>query len=51
MYFFNQSRGMQVDFSIAFHLVPMPDFTNVFFVMTVVSQHEKYLVKEPELDI
>jgi hypothetical protein len=40
-----------VDFSIAFHLVPMPDFTSVFFVMIAVSRYEKYLVKEPELDI
>jgi hypothetical protein len=30
LYFFNQSRGMQVDFNFAFHLVSKPDFAYVF---------------------
>jgi hypothetical protein len=30
LYFFNQSRGMQVDFNFAFHLVLKPDFAYVF---------------------
>jgi len=30
LYFFNQSREMQVDFNFAFHLVSKPDFAYVF---------------------
>lgn len=49
--FFNQSRGMQMDFSVTFHPIMLPDFADVFLVRVVLAQHEEYLAKEPELDI
>jgi hypothetical protein len=30
LYFFNLSRGIQVDFSTAYHLVLVPHFTDLF---------------------
>jgi hypothetical protein len=30
LYFFNLSRGIQVDFSTAYHLVSVPHFTDLF---------------------
>jgi len=51
MYFFNQSKGMQVDFSVVLHHVRMLDFTDVFPAMAVIAQHEEYLAEEPCLDI
>jgi hypothetical protein len=32
LYFFNQLRGMHVDFSVTFHSVLVPDFMDVFLV-------------------
>lgn len=37
LYFFNQSRGIQVDFSATFHLVIVPDFAGVFLAMVVTA--------------
>jgi hypothetical protein len=51
MYFLNQSRGMHIDFSVAFHLVPMLDFLDVFLVRVAAAHREEYLVGEPWLDI
>jgi hypothetical protein len=50
LYFFNILRGIQVDFSVSFHLVPVSDFTNVFLVKVVAAQCGEYLVKEPGVD-
>lgn len=41
---------MYVDFSVAFHLVLMLNFVDVF-IIRVVAQRGKYLVDEPKLDI
>jgi hypothetical protein len=38
MYFFNQSRGMKVDFNVIFHPVPMLDFAYVFPNTTTTAQ-------------
>jgi len=51
LYFFNQSRGVHVDFNATFHLVSMPDFADVFLVKVVATQHGEYLVEEPSLDV
>jgi hypothetical protein len=37
MYFFNFSKGMQIDFNATFHLVSVPDFTDVFLVRVNVT--------------
>jgi len=42
LYFFNQSRGMKVYFSAVFHLVPIPNFMDVFHVRAVAAQHKEY---------
>ena len=51
MYFLNQSRGMHIDFSVAFHLFSMLDFLDVFLVRVAAAHREEYLVGEPGLDI
>lgn len=51
LYFFNLSRGIQKDFSVVFHLVPMPDFIDVFPIKVVVAQHREYIVEEPDLNV
>jgi hypothetical protein len=39
-----------MDFSVAFHPIPIPDFTNVFAIRVVVTQYGEYLVEESRLD-
>jgi hypothetical protein len=51
LYFFNQSRGIHVDFNVAFHLVSVLDFTNMFLVRVVVAQHEEYVAEEHSLNV
>jgi hypothetical protein len=51
LYFFNYSKGMQVDFSAALLPVPMPDFEFVFPVRVVTANQGEYLVEEPGLDL
>jgi hypothetical protein len=51
MYFFNQSRGMHMDFSVAFHPVQVPSFAYLFPIKVVAIQYGEYLVEEPGLDI
>jgi hypothetical protein len=41
LYFFNQSREMQIDFGTSFHLVPMLYFADVFFVRAIFAQYGK----------
>jgi len=40
LYFFNESIGMQVNFSAAFHLVLALDFVDVFHVKDVTAHYE-----------
>jgi len=42
---------MHIDFSIAFHLVPMLNFLDVFLVRVDAAHCGEYLVGEPGLDI
>ena len=50
MYFFNQSRGIQVDFNVVFHLVLMPLL--MFSPTTIaVAQHGKNLAEMPGLNV
>lgn len=51
LYFFNQSRGIHMDFNVAFHLVLVPNFTTIFLVKVVTAQHEGYLAKEHSLNV
>lgn len=37
LHFFNLSRGIHVDFIAAFHLVPFPNFKDVFPIRAVVD--------------
>jgi DNA primase len=50
MYFFNQSRGIQVEFNVVIHLDPMP---LLMFSLTrvAVAQHGKNLVEMSGLDV
>ena len=50
LYFFNLSKGKQVDFSAAFHPVPVPDFTDVFPGRASAAKRGEYLDEEPMLD-
>jgi hypothetical protein len=47
LHFFNQSRGVWVDFNVAFNLVLVPDIADVFPIGVVATQHGEEL----ELDI
>lgn len=49
LYFFNQSRGMLMDFSATFHRVSAPNFIDVFLTRVVVAYRKEYLVEEPIL--
>jgi hypothetical protein len=51
LYFSNLSKGMQVDFSVAFHLVLVLDFSNVFPVRATSAQQREYMTKKPRLDL
>ncbi|KAL9372943.1 hypothetical protein Peur_035187 [Populus x canadensis] len=43
LYFFNRSRGIQVDFSAAFHPFTVPDFDNVFPARASAANRGEYL--------
>jgi hypothetical protein len=49
LYFFNLLKGMEMDFSVTFHLVPMPNFVVVFLARATTAQYREYLVEEPNL--
>jgi len=51
LYFFNRSRGMQVDFSAAFHPFTVPDFDDVFPARASAANRGEYLDAEPGLDV
>jgi len=51
MYFYNHFRGMHMDFSIAFHPIPVPDFEDVYPVRAAVAQRQEYLAKKLGPDI
>jgi hypothetical protein len=40
-----------MDFDVAFHLVPMFDFVDVFPTRVSIVQHGVYLADEPDLDV
>jgi hypothetical protein len=42
---------MHVDFNVAFHIVPMSNFADVFLTRTVGAQRGEYSTEEPNLDI
>lgn len=42
---------MHVDFKVAFHLVMIPNFMDMFLVRVVATYHEGYLAKDSDLDI
>jgi len=44
-------REMYVDFNVAFHIVLMSNFTDVFLARTVGAQRGEYSTEEPNLDI
>ena len=45
LYFFNQSKWMQMGFNVAFYSVLILDFTGMFPVRAATAQHEEYLAK------
>ena len=51
MYFFNQSSGIQVNFSDAFYLILVSDFIDMFFTRAATTPHKKYFVEKPDVDI
>jgi len=51
LYFFNQSRGVHVDFNSDIHPVLMPDFADVFFTKVATAQHGEYLTEESSLSV
>jgi hypothetical protein len=37
LYFFNQSRGMLMNISTTFHIVPVPNFIDVFLARAAIT--------------
>jgi len=50
LYFFNLLRGIQVNFSAAFHLALVPNFKDMLLVRVVATQHEEYITEKSGLD-
>jgi hypothetical protein len=50
LYFFNLLRGIQVNFSAAFHLALVPDFADILLVRVVAAQHGEYITEKSGLD-
>ena len=50
MYFFYLLMGMQVNFRLAFHPIPVPDFADMFPIRAAATRRGKYSAKESKLD-
>lgn len=46
LYFFYESKEIQVDFITAFYSIAVPNFIDVFSIKVVTAQYEEYLVEE-----
>jgi len=51
LYFFNLLKRMEMDFSVTFHPVPIPNFVDVFLGRATTTQCREYLVEEPNLNV
>jgi hypothetical protein len=51
LYFFNLSRGIQVDFSESFPNGQVPDFDDVFTTRVASVKERVYLAQEPRMDM
>jgi len=50
MYFFYLLMGMQVNFRLAFHPIPILDFADMFPIKAAATRRGKYSAKESKLD-
>jgi hypothetical protein len=51
LYFFNCSKGMQMDFSAAFHPILVHDFEDMFVVRVVIAHWIEFLAEEVGLHL
>jgi hypothetical protein len=51
LYFFNPSRGLQMDFSEPFLNVQAPDFEDVFHTWAATTKDKIYVAQEPNMNM